>query len=87
MKTINIVQGFRVVLTTSITLSNKEAEEFKKQTGYPNISEQYLEKTKQDLTKLLGITLPENCECQISNFNMVYDIVDVPDEEKQTEKT
>ena len=87
MKTINMVQGFRVVLTTSITLSDKEVEGFKKQAGYPNISEQYLEKTKQDLTKLLGVTLPENCECQISNFNVVYDIADVPDEEKKKKKT
>ena len=34
---------------------------------------------------MLSVSLPQNTECQVSNFNVAYEIADIP--EKENEKT
>lgn len=83
MKILNLTSGFRAVITHQFEITDEEAEEYKKEVGYPVVSSEYLDKTKEDLRSLLETTMPNGTDCQVSNFNIAYEIVE-KDEQEET---
>ena len=85
MKNLTITTGFRAVLMTTAEVTDEGAEEFKKAAGYPAVTSEFLESVRKDMQTTLSVSLPQNTECQVSNFNVAYEITDIP--EKENEKT